>query len=112
MDADEYAPTDKYLWEAARNTDLSSIPDGEWSGEALGDKIMGATRESLGLEKHIVCLFSLGQAPVFKDVPVDFQGLKDWLPKQMSKYGKCKIEGIVWHCKDGQMFKIKTHDFK
>ena len=29
MDASEYEPGDKYIWEAARNTDLTNIEDGE-----------------------------------------------------------------------------------
>lgn len=110
IDADEYAPEDKYIWEAARNTDLSVVPDGEFSGEALGTSIQG---NPLNLDKHIVCLFSLGQAPVFEDVPTTYLELKEWLPKQKSKYGNnCGIEGIVWHAKDGRMVKIKTKDFQ
>jgi len=38
IDADEYSPGDKYIFEAAKNTKLSDIPDGEWSGEAVGKK--------------------------------------------------------------------------
>lgn len=109
IDAEQNDPQDKYIWEAAKNTDLSIIPDGEWSGEALGPKIQGG---SLDIEKHKICLFSFGQAPVFENVPVDFNGLKNWLPKQKSKFGSGGIEGIVWHCPDGQMYKIKTKDFK
>ncbi len=41
-----------------------------------------------------------------------FNELKEWLPKQNSKYGKGLIEGIVWHWLDGRMAKIKTKDFK
>ena len=110
VDADEYSPEDKWIYDAARNTDLSQIEDGEWSGEAVGVNIQG---NPLNLDKNIVMLFSLGQAPVFEDVPTTFNELKEWLPKQKSKYGKdCGIEGIVWHCSDGSMMKIKTKDFK
>lgn len=109
IDADEYSSQDKYIWEAARNTDLQGILDGEYSGEALGPKIQG---NPLKLDKHLVCLFSIGQAPVFFDVPTTFEELKKWLPKQKSKYGKdCGIEGIVWHARSGDMVKIKTKDF-
>lgn len=110
MDADEFSPGDKYLWEAARNTDITDVPDGEWSGEAVGPKIQG---NPLNLEKHEVVLFSLGKAPIFENVPVTYTELAQWLPQQLSKYGKnCGIEGIVWHTQDGDMFKIKTKDFK
>ena len=60
-DADENSTEDKYLYEAARNTDLSDIPDGEWSGEALGPNIQG---NSLNLDSHRVVLFSCGKAPI------------------------------------------------
>lgn len=110
VDADEYAPNDKFMWEAARNTVLTGIPDGEYSGEALGPSIQG---NPLNLDTHIVVLFSRGEAPVFEGVPTDFTALKDWLPNQKSKFGNdAPIEGVVWHHPDGRMFKIKTKDFK
>lgn len=110
IDADENNSEDKYIWEAARNTDLSNIFDGEWSGEAVGIKIQG---NSLNLKNHTVILFSLGKAPIFKNVPIAFDELKEWLPKQKSLYGEnCGIEGIVWHWPDGKMAKIKCKDFK
>jgi len=109
VDADEYAPNDKFMWEAARNTDLSDVPDGEWSGEAVGPSIQG---NPLNLDSHRVVLFSLGHVPTFDDVPTSYEELREWLPAQDSKYGNGKIEGIVWHAEDGSMFKIKTKDFR
>lgn len=110
MDADEYAPNDKYMWEAAKATDLTHIPDGEWSGECLGKDIQG---NPLNLADNRVVLFSCNQAPIFTEVPTSYEGLKGWLPLQKSKYGNdCGIEGIVWHCENGDMFKIKTKDFR
>jgi len=41
IDANEFGPEDKHIWEAARNTGLADVPDGEWSGEAIGPKIQG-----------------------------------------------------------------------
>ncbi len=100
---------DKWLNDALKNTDLSQIPDGEWSGEALGPNIQG---NPLNLETNRILFFSLEQAPIFENVPTDFDGLKAWLPQQKSKYGKdCGIEGIVWHSSNGDMYKIKTKDF-
>jgi hypothetical protein len=109
MDADEYAPNDKFMWEAARNTDLTDVPDGEWSGEAVGPSIQGNT---LNLPDHRVVLFSLGRVPVFENVPTNYGELREWLRAQDSLYGTGKIEGIVWHSPEGEMFKIKTKDFK
>lgn len=108
VDADEYAPEDKYLWEAAKNTDLSGVPDGEWSGEAMGPKIQG---NPLALNNHTVCLFSLGQAPALEGVPFTYNELKEWLPKQKSSFGEGAIEGVVWHHPTAGMVKIKAKDF-
>lgn len=95
--------------DAVRNTDFSAIPDGEWSGEAIGKNIQG---NPLNLDKNVVVFFSLGQAPVFENVPTTYDELKVWLPAQKSKFGNdCGIEGIVWHCANGDMYKIKVKDF-
>jgi len=112
-DADEFDPQDKYIWEAARNTDLSNITDGELSGEAVGEKIQG---NPLNLKGHQIFLFSTEidrDKVVFENAPTNYNDLKKWLPKQKSKFGNnCGIEGIVWHCKNGDMYKIKLKDFK
>lgn len=109
IDACEGDPQDKWIYNGIKNTDFSIIQDGEWSGELVGTNIQG---NPLNLENNRIVFFSLGQAPIFENVPTDFGGLKEWLPKQKSKYGKdCGIEGIVWHCKNGDMYKIKLKDF-
>jgi hypothetical protein len=108
VDASDSAE-DKWIMEAVRGTDFSEIPDGEWSGEAVGQNIQG---NPLNLDSHKVVFFTLNQAPIFENVPTDYEGLKKWLPEQKSKYGNnCGIEGIVWHCANGDMVKIKTKDF-
>lgn len=109
IDASE-SSEDKHMQEALKNTDLSNIPDGEWSGEAVGPNIQG---NELKLHKNVIVFFSLGQCPIFENVPTTYDELKEWLPKQKSKVGNdCGIEGIVWHCSDGSMMKIKVKDFK
>ena len=66
----------------------------------------------MNLDKNTVLFFSLGQAPVFEDVPTSYAELKEWLPLKKSKFGNdCGIEGIVWHCPNGEMYKIKVKDF-
>lgn len=118
VDVDEYGPQDKWIWEAARNTDISEVPDGEWSGEAVGPNVQG---NPLNLEKNQVVLFSF--EPALEKLklenvpkPTDYQGLKDWLPTAKSVFGSdCTIEGVVWHGTSdykGSMFKIKVKDFK
>lgn len=110
VDGSEFDSQDKWIYAALKNTDLSQLPDGEWSGEALGPNIQG---NPLNLETNRIVFFTLGQAPVFENVPFSFEELKEWLPVQKSKYGvDCGIEGIVWHCPNGKMYKIKTKDFK
>jgi hypothetical protein len=109
-DATDGDPQDKWIFAALRNTDLSQAPDGEWSGEAVGPNIQG---NPLNLEKNQIVFFSLGRAPIFHDVPTTFEELRSWLPAQKSLFGRdCGIEGIVWHCRDGSMLKIKVKDFK
>lgn len=110
VDASEFEAQDKWMVDALKNTDVTALPDGEWSGEAIGRDIQG---NPLNLEKNIVVFFTLGQAPIFEDAPTTFDELKAWLPSQKSKFGKdCGIEGLVWH-KGGKPFgKIKVRDFK
>lgn len=107
-DADEFGPTDKWLFDALKHTELGTLPDGEWSAEAVGVNIQG---NPLGLDRNLVIFFSLGQCPVFEDVPTSYEELKTWLPTQKSKVGAGGIEGIVWHGQGGKMCKIKTKDF-
>lgn len=107
-EAYENEPNDKWMYDALKNTDLTQLPDGEWSGECIGTNIQGNV---LGLDKNVIVFFSLGQAPVFENVPTTYAELKEWLPKQQSKYGTGTIEGIVWHCPNGDMMKIKVKDF-
>jgi len=108
-DTDEYSPEDRWLFDALKNTDLLELPDGEWSGEAIGTNIQG---NPLNLPTNRIVFFTLGQAPVFESCPTSFEELKVWLPQQKSKYGNgCGIEGIVWHCENGEMYKIKLKDF-
>lgn len=107
VDADENDPGDKYLWEAARNRSYGQ--DGEWSGEVVGKNIQGNT---LNLNNNVLCLFSLGEAPVLSNVPTDYEELKKYLSETQSSFGTGLIEGIVWHHPDGRMAKIKGKDFK
>lgn len=105
----EQGSQDKYILEAVNSREYKNIPDGEWSGEVLGEKIQG---NPLNLKGHTVCLFDNGEAPVFENVPTEYNELKEWLPKQRSQFGNdCGIEGIVWHCDNGERYKIKLKDF-
>lgn len=107
-DADANDSADQYLFDAVSNRfpDML-IPDGEWSGEAIGPKIQG---NPLRLTKRTIVFFSLGEAPEFPGAPNTYNELKEWLPKQQSKFGNGPIEGIIWH-RGEDMVKIKTKDF-
>lgn len=106
-EAFETDPQDKYIFAAVKGTDFSDVPDGEWNGEALGENIQG---NPLKLTGNTVFFFTLNRI-VFEDCPTTYDELKEWLPKQKSKFGNdCGIEGIVWHSPVG-MCKIKTKDF-
>lgn len=113
VDADELGKADGYIFDAVQHTDFSKVPDGEWSAEALGEKIQG---NPLNLNGHTLFIFSLydwKQKVAYQNVPSDFEGLKSWLPQQKSIFGNdCGIEGIVWHhIETGTMCKIKIKDF-
>jgi hypothetical protein len=110
VDASE-STEDKWINDALKNTDLSAVPDGEWSGEAIGPNIQG---NPLNLETNRIFFFTLDKRPIFlEDVPTTYDELAAWLPAQKSKYGNdCGIEGVVWHLPDGKKMKIKTKDFR
>lgn len=113
VDADEYDKQDKWIWEAARNTDLSNVPDGDWSAEAVGEHIQG---NPLKLTCDRVFFFSLPEVQrqlTFDNVPTSFDELKEWLTQQKSKVGiSAPIEGIVWWIDGKPIGKIKRKDFK
>jgi hypothetical protein len=113
VDASESDSADAYIFDAVKGTDFTSVPDGEWSAEALGEKIQG---NPLNLVGHRLFIFSLSdwcEKVAFENVPTDFESLKKWLPEQKTKFGNdTGIEGIVWHnLKTGEMCKIKIKDF-
>ena len=87
------ANEDKYH----REVFVYSLPNGTY--ELCGPKIQGNPEK---FDKHI--LVAHNKAEQYKDVPRTMQGIKQWL------VGK-DIEGIVFHCQDGRMGKIKKRDF-
>jgi hypothetical protein len=111
---------DYWLWRAAENTPLHGVPDGEWSGEAVGPKIQG---NPLELEKPVVYLFSLIPwrdslassvllPQVIDRVPLDYDSLSEWLPLASSSVNPDQsIEGVVWWHFDEPVAKIKLKDF-
>ena len=72
------------------------FPDGTY--ELVGEKVNGNKEK---LDGHF--LWRHG-TKIFKDCPIDFEGLKSFLENK-------NVEGIVWHHPDGRMVKIKRKDF-
>lgn len=108
VDADEHGQEDKWLFEAMRNTNVSSWPDGEHSAEALGPKIQG---NPLGLEKHLCAPFNL-EIPTYEQLERSFEGFQAALARLESQFSPEHLaEGIVFHHPDGRRAKIKRKDF-
>lgn len=104
----EAGPEDKWILEAAAGTDVSTWLDGEHPCEALGPKMQG---NPLGLERHVCVPFNV-EAPIYKDVPRDFDGIAAVLTEIESHYAPGHLaEGIVFHHPDGRRAKIKRRDF-
>jgi hypothetical protein len=108
VDADEFGTEDKWVFDAARNTDVTGWVDGEHSCEALGPQIQG---NSLGLEAHRCVPFNV-TVPVYGDVPRTYAGLREYLAELESRFAPGHLaEGIVFHHPDGRRAKIKRKDF-
>lgn len=112
VDADQNSNQDKWLFDAVENTGFTKMLDGQWSAEAYGKNIQG---NPLNMEGNKVFVFSLWQhkdLAVLKDVPITFDGVKEYLLTAKSTFNPdCGIEGIVWHSGHNEMFKIKKKDF-
>lgn len=74
-------------------------PTADGTYELVGPKIQGNPER---YEYH--CLVLHGAIHLRNANPRDFESIKEYLRT-------AKIEGIVWHHKDGRMVKIKTKDF-
>jgi hypothetical protein len=108
VDADPDGPEDRWIREAADNTDVGGWPDGEHSVEALGPRIQG---NPLGLERHLCVPFNL-EVPTYPDAPRGYGELRAWLAVLDSRYAPGHpAEGVVFHHPDGRRAKIKRKDF-
>jgi hypothetical protein len=108
VDTAEDSAEDKWIVEAAGNTDVSDWSDAEHPCEALGPRIQG---NPLGLDQHRCVPFNL-QAPAYEGVPRSYDELRDFLAALDSKFAPGHFaEGIVFHHPDGRRAKIKGKDF-
>jgi hypothetical protein len=128
-------PHDKYIYDALQSANLTHVPDGEWSAEAVGPKIQG---NPLKLDEHRLYFFDrslrihadIPTVPLLPMVPpapsVDwgdhrtspeedktfFDAIHEYLLSAHSAINpEVGIEGIVWHGTTS-MAKIKLKDFK
>lgn len=108
VDTDDVGPEDRWIVEAASNTDTSGWADGEHPCEALGPKFQG---NPLGLDQHLCVPFNL-EIPTYENIPRDFDGLAQFLVEIESHYSPGNLaEGVVFHHPDGRRAKIKRRDF-
>lgn len=92
-------PEDKYLREAAANTEeLTNAVPGTY--EFLGPKSQGGIEGNF--VEHIMWRHALAEQ--YPDCPRTFDGIRDFMADR-------DIEGIVFHHPDGRMAKIKKRDF-
>lgn len=94
-------PDDQYhreAWKAASFPNHHGLPDGTY--ELLGPKVQGNPEK---VATHT--LVRHGSAVPEEYIPLDFDGLYEWLSVH-------DVEGLVWrHRDDGRMAKIKGRDF-
>lgn len=125
-DASDDNDADQHILRALVNTDFTEVPDGEWSGEAIGPKIQG---NPLELDHNRIVIFSAGTFlnPAYLEAnrggpfaplthghpPLEFEELKNWVLTQPSAFNPdALIEGVVWHgSTGGALGKIKAKDF-
>jgi hypothetical protein len=102
------AAEDRWILEAAGNTEVTGWPDGEHSCEALGPRIQG---NPLALTEHRCIPFNM-TVPVYREVPRTFDGLRAFLATLDSQFAPGQLaEGVVFHHPDGRRAKIKRKDF-
>jgi hypothetical protein len=89
-------PEDKFHREA-----FADGPHANGTYELIGPKVQGNPE---GIDRHMLIMHGTGHAGLMVDVPVTFDGLREFL-------AGLNIEGVVWHHPDGRMAKIKLRDF-
>ena len=111
VDADENAPEDKWIVEAARCTTTVGWPDGDHSCEALGPNIQGNPL-GLGALRCVPLRVEAHPLPIYSCVMRDFAAVRSMLEHLDSVFSPGHLaEGIVFHHPDGRMAKIKRKDF-
>jgi hypothetical protein len=108
---DVQSPGDKWIIDAVNSRTYQDVVDGDYHGEAFGKNIQG---DVLNIGHNTVFIFDNDielQDVTYNDLPLTYDELKEWLPKQQSKIGNGKIEGIVFWVHGEPVAKIKLKDF-
>ena len=108
MDARTDDPQAKHILDAALNTDVTALPDGEYTAEAIGPFIQG---NPLGLGYKVCVPHVL--APRYADSLRTYDSLRDkCIDGVYSLYSPGHIaEGFVFHHPDGRMVKLRFSTF-
>jgi hypothetical protein len=109
VDANRNDPSDKHIFRAADNTDISDWPNSLHECEAVGPKIQGNP-----LELPTPRCYPFKFRPmVLAEMPRNFESIKKYVLALESRYSPGHLaEGVVFHHPDGRMAKIKRKDFK
>lgn len=114
---------DYWLWKAAEETDLSTVPDGEWAGQAIGESI---NRNSLDIEGHRIVFSSLFPwretihgveiPPKLGRIPIEFDDLRFFLATTASTYPHSRregipLEGVVWWLHEQPIAQVRAKEF-
>ena len=73
--------------------------------ELIGTNINGNPYQLGSKQAPLHVLVRHGTIPFQKSPPLDYNDLKTWI----SDDEEGKVEGVVWHCSDGKLFKIHRH---
>ena len=76
--------------------------------ELIGTHINGNPYQIGSKQQPIHVLVRHGSISFDHNPPLDYAGLKNWF--ENDAYGQ--VEGIVWHCHNGQLFKVHRHHVK
>lgn len=107
VDARPDNPADQYIIEAARNTSVAGVEDGEHSAEALGPRIQN---NPYGLFEHVAVIHKL--APRYPEMLRTYDSLLEACRDLPSLFvWGAKAEGFVFHHPDGRMVKLRAARF-
>ncbi len=73
--------------------------------ELIGTHVNGNPYRLGSKQQPIHCLVRHGSIPFTTPPPLNFDSLRTWFDKHVEG----RVEGIVWHCSDGSLYKVHRH---